>query len=115
MRLLVCGGRDYSNATRLYQALDAIVEGKEVECVVEGDAKGADRLAGRWAIDRGLTLIKFPADWDTYGKSAGPIRNRQMLKEGKPDLVVAFPGGSGTDHMVRTSMKAGVPVIRVPA
>ena len=83
--------------------------------VVHGAAAGADSLGGDWATARGIPVQVFPADWDTLGRKAGPIRNQQMLDDGKPDLVVAFPGGRGTAHMMRISREAGVEVIEVPA
>jgi hypothetical protein len=55
----------------------------------------------------------FPADWEKYGKAAGPIRNQQILVEGKPDLVVAFQGGRGTANMVSRAQQAGVPVVEI--
>ena len=51
------------------------------------------------------------AEWHRLGRKAGPIRNQRMLDEGKPDLVVAFPGGTGTAGMVALACKAGVRVI----
>jgi UDP-N-acetylmuramoylalanine-D-glutamate ligase len=59
--------------------------------------------------------VKAPADCETHGRSADPIRNRRTLDEGKPDLVVAFPGGRGTAHMVSQARAAGVRVIEVMA
>ena len=56
------------------------------------------RLVGLAA--NGVVVEEFKADWDKFGRAAGPIRNAQMLREGKPDLVVAFPGGRGTANMV---------------
>lgn len=44
------------------------------------------------------------------GKAAGPIRNQRMLDDGKPDRVLAFPGGRGTANMVKLAKAAGVPV-----
>lgn len=67
-------------------------------------------MAGYWARKRGLTNRKFPANWDAHGRAAGAIRNKQMLLEGKPDLVIAFPGGRGTADMVRRAQEAGVVV-----
>jgi len=75
-----------------------------------GMARGADMLAWQWAHDFGIPTCEFPADWDRHRRSAGTIRNEQMLREGKPDLVIAFPGGRGTAHMVRIAKAAGVPV-----
>lgn len=114
MKVLVCGGRHYTDTNRIFTVLDKLNEEHGIDCVIEGAANGADRLAGAWARARGKGLCEFPADWETHGRSAGPIRNKQMLDEGKPDLVVAFPGGRGTANMVWQAKKAGVSVIKVP-
>lgn len=76
-------------------------------------AKGADELGFDWAISRGVVTERYRADWDKFGKSAGPIRNQQMLTKGVPDLVIAFPGGVGTADMINRAEKAGIPVKRV--
>lgn len=81
--------------------------------IIEGGARGADAAAADFAAVEWLTLEEYPADWDKYGKRAGYIRNAEMLKKGKPDVVVAFPGGSGTEMMVKLAEKAGVEVIKV--
>lgn len=82
--------------------------------VIEGDARGADRLAGEWAEEQGEQPLRFPADWEKYGRAAGPIRNQQMLDEGRPDLVLAFSRditkSKGTKDMVTRAHKAGLPV-----
>jgi hypothetical protein len=110
MRILVCGGRQYTDAVRLVQVLDALHKKTPVAVVIHGDAYGADRLADLWASVNDVPVQPYPADWDRYGNAAGPIRNRQMLVDGRPDLVVAFPGKHGTDHMVSIAKKAGVEV-----
>ena len=61
----------------------------------------------------GLPCAVYRADWEGLGRKAGPIRNQQMLDEGKPDLVVAFPGGRGTANMMRIAREAGIEVIEV--
>jgi hypothetical protein len=76
-----------------------------------GMARGADSLAYHYAGSHGVPVEKFPADWKRYGKRAGMLRNMQMLTEGKPDLVIAFPGGTGTAMMCTIAVKAGVQVI----
>jgi YspA, cpYpsA-related SLOG family len=81
--------------------------------IISGMAKGADSAAADWAIINYAQLEEYPANWKTHGKSAGFIRNRQMLEEGKPDMVVAFPGGKGTAMMVDIAKKAGVPVVEI--
>ena len=109
-RVLVCGGRDYAD----WGTLDSVLDLVNPAVVIHGAARGADSLAGRWAREmHGVTEEAFPADWDKHGKSAGPIRNQRMLDDGKPDMVVAFPGGAGTADMVRRSRAAGILVLRV--
>lgn len=138
-RILVCGGRDFGHVThdmpeplkieRLgqYQCIMSILEHMclcegwhsqddyrmpDVE-IISGMATGADSVAVDWAVTNWLKVHKFPADWKTHGKAAGHIRNQQMIDEGKPDLVVAFPGGKGTADMVKRAKKAGIKVIEV--
>lgn len=69
-------------------------------------------MGGDYAARRGISSISFPADWTKYGRRAGPIRNYQMLKEGRPDCVVAFlhAGSRGTAHMISIAQKAGIEV-----
>lgn len=112
MRVLVCGGRDYTDKAFLWNVLDGLGP-PAVSEVVSGMAPGADSFAAEWAERFGFPLHKFPANWQTHGRAAGPIRNQQMLDEGKPDLVVAFPGGRGTADMVRRARQSGVPVMEI--
>lgn len=81
--------------------------------IISGGAKGADNLGEDWSVVNWTELERYPADWETHGKKAGILRNIQMLEQGKPDLVIAFPGGRGTAHMVRIAKEAGVEVIEV--
>ena len=69
--------------------------------IISGKASGVDSVAIDWAVVNWCQRLEFEADWVKYGRAAGPIRNQRMLVEGKPDLVVAFPGGSGTENMKR--------------
>lgn len=105
-RVLVCGGRNYADRARVYKVLDEL----RPSVVIHGAARGADTLAANWAYTRGVEQLPFPADWEAHGRGAGPRRNAKMLAEGKPDLVVAFPGGNGTADMVARSRRAGVQV-----
>jgi len=108
MRVLVCGGRDYHNRSHV----NAILSEIKPTVIIEGGAKGADFLAADWARSNieADSLLTFHADWERNGKAAGPTRNQKMLDEGKPDLVVAFPGGRGTADMISRAIRAGVPV-----
>lgn len=108
MRVLVCGGRDFMDRAWLFRELDALLSSRGVTIIISGCARGADTLGIEWAEARGIEVARFPADWNTHGRAAGPIRNQQMLEEGKPDLVVAFPGGGGTADMVRRTRAARI-------
>ena len=110
MKLLVCGGRNFEDKEWLYRFLDIIHKEDPIDTIIHGDARGADRLAGQWAIDNGITELKFPADWEKNGKAAGPIRNFEMLTKSCPDLVIAFPGGKGTKNMIDLATKKGYEV-----
>lgn len=111
MRILVCGGRDYDDWATVSWAL-APFESEETT-IIQGGASGADFLGKVWAKFKGISQIEFKADWKLFGKQAGHIRNQLMLEEGKPDLVIAFPGGTGTADMVKRAKKAGVEVIEI--
>jgi hypothetical protein len=106
MKVLVCGGRDYSCEQEVEDQLFKL----SPQLVITGGAHGADALAARWAERNGIALMVFRANWNIFGKAAGPIRNGWMLIYGIPDLVVAFPGGVGTADMVNQARKAGIEI-----
>ncbi|MGC2688682.1 MAG: SLOG family protein [Pseudolabrys sp.] len=106
MRVIVCGGRNYTDAEAIYAALDLL----RPEVVISGCQTGADTIALNWASERRVETAKYPYRVD-FGRSGGPKRNQQMLEEGKPDLVLAFPGGRGTADMVRRAKEAGIRVV----
>jgi YspA, cpYpsA-related SLOG family len=112
MKVLVTGGRSFSNRSLLFAILDGLHDGHAFTTLIHGGASGADRLAGDWAASRGIPVEFHPADWQRYGRAAGPIRNQQMLAE-KPDMVVAFPGGRGTVDMVRRVRHAEIALVVV--
>ena len=116
VKVLVCGSRDYSDRETLFRVLDKLAAVVEVTTIIEGGATGADTLAYDWARARGVACQTFPANRKAHGKAAGALRNRQMLDEGKPDLVVAFPAASsvGTFHMIKIADEAGVTVLVMP-
>lgn len=113
MNVLVCGGRDYADARALAEVLDAFHGETPITRLIHGAARGADSLAAAWARSRGIPERAFPADWKKDGRAAGFVRNARMLREGRPELVVAFPGGKGTAHMVNLARAAGVPVRQI--
>lgn len=109
-RILVTGGRDYADQAMLFGALDMEAEERQIYTIIQGGADGADRLARLWCHSRQCRYENYPADWRKHGKAAGPLRNQQMIDEGRPTKVFAFPGGRGTADMVRRAKAAGVPV-----
>jgi hypothetical protein len=124
MRVLVTGGRGYRHEATVSRTLWALADlyGKPIDVIIhggcggmdsEGALYGADVLAQFVAEDMGVETKVYVADWETHGKAAGPIRNQLMIDDGKPDLVVAFPGGTGTADMVRRAKAAGIEVMEV--
>ena len=113
MRVLVCGGRNFWDWKLLDDSLAMIYQDTPITCIIEGGAQGADRLARKFAHVNGITLETYPAQWSEHGKAAGPIRNQQMIDQGNPDLVVAFPGGKGTADMCRRAIEAGIKIWQV--
>ena len=116
-RVLVCGSRNFNDYGLLAAKLDEVRDrlGDVPMRVVSGAARGADSLAAKWAQQRGVPCDEYPADWDRHGKSAGYRRNEQMLTEGDPHIVVAFPQGEsrGTRQMMRIAAEARVAVEEV--
>lgn len=129
-RILVCGGRDYADHKRLYSVLSHYHASNPFSVLIHGAARGADSLASEWAEWAGIPVLPFEADWDDletrprcikrrrngglYNAAAGGIRNARMLVEGRPDVVIAFPGGPGTADMCAKAETANVPVLRIP-
>jgi hypothetical protein len=81
--------------------------------VAQGGAYGTDKYALMWCIENNVKHQTFNADWNKFGKAAGPIRNRKMIEEFKPDYVLAFPGGPGTLNCKTEAKKKAIKVIEV--
>lgn len=116
MRILVCGSRhcDRAMSELVWNKLMQIIPKNEPCTIIHGAASGVDTQAMIVAdMLPNCKHLPFEPDWHTYGRAAGPIRNRRMLDEGKPDIVVAFPGGRGTANMVKQAREYGVKVIEV--
>lgn len=113
-RILVCGGRHYSNQYHVFDVLDRVNDWAVVEFVMTGKAKGADALAIEWCKSRGKHHVDVPALWGKSGTNyrAGPARNHFMAHTFKDllDFCIAFPGGRGTRHMVSVCKGVGISV-----
>jgi hypothetical protein len=127
VRWVVTGGRAYDDLAGAALACDRVVAGayralqfppRFRPVLAHGAAEGADRLADAWADARGVPQdqrLRFPvtqADYDRAGRRAPLERNDMMLASVRPHLVVALPGGNGTEYTVRAARGLGVPVWR---
>ena len=113
-RVLICGDRDW----RDYIAIANLIMGfPKGTVIIQGMCRGADFMARHAGIKYGFEVEDYPADWDKYGRAAGPIRNKRMLDEGKPDIVYAFhtniSESKGTKDMIRKAEQRGIEVILV--
>lgn len=110
MKVLVCGDRYWDNFDLIRKRLAKLPKDT---IIIEGECKGADLMAKQAAIELKLEVESYPADWKKYGRAAGPIRNNQMLVEGKPDLVIAFHNSlhksKGTRNMLNLTRRAKIP------
>ena len=129
MRVLVCGGRDYSDQKHMFGVLSRFHAETPISVLIHGAAQGADRIAATWAKTRGVVAYAYPASWSDishpdalirytasgrpYDARAGYRRNQSMLERGKPQLVLAFGGGHGTSDMIRLAKTAGIRTMRL--
>jgi hypothetical protein len=113
MKVIIAGGRDFNDTEAFFKSMVSIAKDIEIDEIVSGGAKGADRLGEVWADYAKLSLKVFPADWDTYNKAAGHIRNKQMAEYA--DFLIAFWDGSskGTKNMIENMSKLEKPYIIV--
>ncbi len=108
MNIIVAGGRDFNNYDLLSVTLDRMFKNIN-PVIVCGEARGADLLGRRYAIEHNLSILSYPANW-SLGKRAGFIRNEAMAKVAN-GLIAFWDGKShGTKHMIETMQKLNKPV-----
>lgn len=108
MKILVTGSREWTDWARIYRVLSVHPKGT---ILVHGHCpRGADRIADFIGQALGFEIHRHPADWNRYGRRAGPIRNREMLRL-HPDIEVVYafpvPQSRGTKDMIQASRQAG--------
>ena len=110
MKVIIAGGREYGNYPELKAYCDTVLEDIHVDCILSGTARGADSLGEQYATERGHPLERYPADWNTLGKDAGKIRNRDMAENA--DMLIAFWDGEsgGTGNMISIARRLGLKV-----
>lgn len=117
MRVLICGSRHWKDKDLLYRLLDHVHYYDTDMLIIHGNARGADTLAGAWAVSHAVPCEVYPAQWETYGKAAGPIRNREMLDKANPDVIYAFHDeigkSKGTLNMIKQAKSLGKEVFLV--
>lgn len=111
-RIIIAGGRDFTNYTLLKEKVDNIISDKRKThqiYIVSGKARGADSLGEKYANENGLNIMEFPADWGKHGKSAGYKRNLEMAENA--DALIAFWDGEsrGTKHMIDIAKEKNLP------
>jgi len=109
MKLIIAGSRDFDDYDMLCEEADKYLfdEGvlpEEVEAEICGMARGADLLGKRWAEEREIKVLEFPANWKYYGRGAGLIRNEQMAVEGTHLLAFLVDGSRGTTNMIEQAI-----------
>lgn len=110
MRALVCGGRKFENSSFIFKTLDKFHAHTPIKLLIQGGAPGTDSWAMGWAISKGIPCVTMHANWAFYNKGAGSLRNQWMIEFLNPDIVIAFPGGSGTANMIEQAYKAGIEI-----
>lgn len=108
MKYIVAGGRDFNNYDLMTLILSRYINPEE-DTIISGGARGADELGARYASEHGVPLQIFPAYWDTYGKSAGFIRNAEMGEHADGAIVFWDGKSKGSKHMIETARKKGLP------
>lgn len=108
MKLIIAGSRSITKYSTLKFAFSRFKYRTRITAVISGDAKGVDSLGNELALNKGFKLLRRPADWEQYGKSAGYIRNAEMLKEADCLLAIWDCVSKGTLHMIKIAVKAGV-------
>lgn len=105
MKVIIAGSRSFVDYTKLVEFCDSVLKDQTDITIVSGCARGADMLGQMYADEKGYPVLKYPADWDKYGKSAGYLRNEEMAKVG--DMLIAFWDGEskGTQHMINLGKK----------
>lgn len=107
--IIVTGGRDFDD----YALLEEILEAFNTAVIIQGGATGADALARKYADTMGIRCYTEKAEWDKYKRAAGPIRNGVMLDSYPDAIIVAFPGGNGTEDCIAQALAKGRIVLRV--
>tara|TARA_R110001606_G_scaffold373232_1_gene530567 strand:- start:737 stop:1099 length:363 start_codon:yes stop_codon:yes gene_type:complete len=111
MKIIIAGSRNFTDYQKLKTECDQFLQDhKNIEIVSGGHYKGADKLGIEYANEKGFDLIKFPAEWNKFGKAAGPKRNTEMAQYADA-LIVFWDGKSrGTLNMINLAKKEALKI-----
>ncbi|MGY6646837.1 MAG: DUF2493 domain-containing protein [Salinarimonas sp.] len=112
MRVIICGGREFSDEKRLSESLDALHGVGPITVLIHGNVTGAGIIAERWARRNGINVVRYPPNWEAFGRRAEGIRNSFMLSDSRPDCLVLFAGGDNTRDLHTRAQAAGIPIVR---
>jgi len=115
MRVLICGGRHYEDGETVHHELIRFNWRNPISVIIHGGVPGAGAAAEAWARRNGVFVVRYPPNWERFGKRGERIRNNFMLADCRPDRVIAFPGGSDTADLVAKASAAGIQVIYAPS
>ncbi len=102
----IVGSRTFND----YEYMKSVLKWYNIRKIVSGGAKGADKLAERYALEYDIPNQVFEADWNRHGKAAGPIRNKQII-EACEELIAFHDGKSkGTMHSIKFAKQNNKPV-----
>lgn len=113
-KIIIAGSRNFNDYELALKTLNTLLSLENFQ-IVSGHAPGADQLGERFAADNNLNLVIFPANWNKYGRSAGPIRNAQMAKYAEGGTLVLFWDGksAGSKNMLENAKKYNLKIIEV--
>lgn len=107
IKIVIAGSRNFDNFIFLMSRMDFLLGKSNLEDVqiISGTARGADQLGERYASMRGIKVLRMPAEWDKFGKSAGYMRNEEMAQEATHCVVFWDGVSKGTKHMMDLAKK----------
>jgi len=108
MKVVIAGDRNCDDRAIVKEAIEE--SGFEITEVISGGARGVDTVGEEWATDNGIPFARFPADWERYGRAAGPKRNKQMAEYGDALVAVLALGSRGTKNMIGQMQKLKKPI-----
>jgi len=113
----IVGYRNYNHYDSFKEFLDSIISKTKVGTIVSGGhlskgriKPGTDTLAWKYALEHEIEIIEYEADWNKYGKAAGPIRNKLIVEN--VDILIAFvsPDSIGTLNTIELAQKSKIPI-----